>query len=79
MDDQLGAMFIYDVKKNDYKIKDIRGQEVSGPKPKKTLFVVQGTDINIPDKKKWKTNNQKKYFNFPLQNVNENYLRIVLR
>ena len=37
--------------KNDYKMKDISGQEVSGPKSKKTLFVVQGTDINIPDKK----------------------------
>ena len=79
MDDQLGAMFIYNVKKNDYKMKDIRGQEVSSPKSKKTLFVVQGTDITIPDKKIWQSNKQKKFTKYPIQNVNESYLRIVLR
>ena len=36
MDDQLGAMFKYD--ENDYKMKAIRGQELSGPKSKKTLL-----------------------------------------
>ena len=59
MDDQLGAIIIYNFLKNDYLMKDIRGQEVLGPKSKNTLFVVQGTDINIPDKKIWQSNKQK--------------------
>ena len=79
MDDELGAMFTYNVLKKDYTMKDIRGQEVSGPKSKKKVFVVQGTDINIPDKTIWRHNNQKKFTNYPIQNVNESYLQIVLR
>ena len=66
MDDQLGAMFIYNVLKKDYKMKDIRGQEVSGPKFKKKVFVVQGTDINIPDKTIWQKNKQKKFPKYPI-------------
>ena len=60
-------------------MKDISGQEVSGPKSKKTLFVVEGTEINIPDKKIWQSNKSKKFTKYPIQNVNESDLRIVLR
>ena len=40
-------------------MKDSRGQKVSGPTSKKKVFVVQGTDIKIPDKKIWQTNKKK--------------------
>ena len=59
-------------------MKDIRGQEVSGLKSKKTLFVVQGIDINISDKKNMADKIQKyisKRFedNFHLYSVKESW------
>ena len=79
MDDELGDMFNYNVSKKDYTMKDIRGQKVSGPTSNKRLFIVQGTDINIPDKTIWQQNKQEKFPKYPIQNVNESYLRIVLK